>query len=84
MTKGFFFPEVVLEHYLREFGSSGAGRMLAALADAYPAALSRADLSARATVSAAGGSFDTYLSKLRTLELIQPGRELRASEEFFS
>lgn len=74
----------LLNHYLREFGSSGAARMLAALANAYPRALTRSELSEQSNVSAAGGSFDTYVSKLRTLELIEGRGELRASEELFS
>lgn len=73
----------LLEHYVSQFGSSGAARMLTALAEAFPSALSRAELSDRSGVSAAGGSFDTYLSKLRTLELIEGKSELRASGEFF-
>mgnify|MGYP000943515682 CR=1 FL=1 len=73
-----------MQHYLDSFGQSGAARMLETLADAYPSPLTRAELAARARVSAAGGSFDTYLSKLRTLELVEGTRELRASEELFS
>jgi hypothetical protein len=71
-------------HYLREFGGSGAGRMLCALITAYPKALSRAELSDASNVDASGGSFNTYLSKLRTLELVEGRTELRASEELFS
>jgi hypothetical protein len=74
----------LLDHYINEFGSSGAARMLRALADAYPRPLTRAELSEASNVSAAGGSFDTYLSKLRTLELIEGKGELRASDEFFT
>lgn len=74
----------LLDHYLRELGSSGAGRMLQVIAAAYPQALTREELSERSNVSAAGGSFNTYLSKLRTLELIEGRGELRASEELFS
>jgi uncharacterized protein len=76
--------EALLQHYLNEFGSSGAARMLRALADTYPNTLSRAELSEASGVSAAGGSFDTYLSRLRTLELVDGDRNgLRASDELF-
>ena len=73
----------LLEHYVGQFGSSGAARMLRALAEAYPRALTRDELSEASNVSAAGGSFDTYLSKLRTLELVEGRGELRASDELF-
>lgn len=68
----------------RELGSSGAGRMLVALANVYPRTMTRAELSEASQVSAAGGSFNTYLSKLRTLELVEGKTELRASDELFS
>src|SRR5262249_44222676 len=50
------------DHYLREFGGSGAARILQALVEAYPKALTRDELSAASNVSSAGGSFNTYLS----------------------
>lgn len=73
----------LLEHYIAEFGSSGAARMLRAIADVYPGVIGRSDLAVAASVSDRGGSFDTYLSKLRTLELVEGSRELRASDELF-
>jgi hypothetical protein len=74
----------LLNHYLGELGSGGASRMLRILADAYPDSLDARDLGERANVSVNGGSFDTYLSKLRTLELITGTRSaLKASEELF-
>ncbi len=73
----------LLAHWLGELGSSGAARMLQVLADAYPKALSREDLGAAANLSDRSGTFDTYLSRLRTLELITGRGEIRASEELF-
>ena len=60
--------------------------MLSALADAYPKELSNAELGERADISPASGTFSTYLSKLRGLELVVGGRgqPLKASEELFS
>jgi hypothetical protein len=74
----------LLAHWLSELGHSGAARMLRVIADAYPAALSRAELAARAGLSDRSGTFDTYLSRLRTLELVEGRGELRASEELFT
>jgi hypothetical protein len=73
----------LLEHYLAELGaSSGATRMLRALSEVYPRALSREELAQRSTVDLAGGSFRTYLSKLRGLELVEKrGADLVMSEE---
>lgn len=74
----------LLDHYLRELGQSGAARMLKALADIYPNTLGRQELGEAATVASTGGSFDSYVSRLRTLELIEGERNaLRASREFF-
>lgn len=72
----------LLNHWLRELGQGGAARMLRTLADAYPTALSRSDLAARAGMTTSG-TFDTYLSRLRGLELIEGRGELRASPELF-
>lgn len=73
----------LLAHWLGDLGSSGAARMLRALADSYPKALTRSELGVAANLSDSSGTFDTYLSKLRTLELIEGRGELRASEELF-
>ena len=56
---------------------------LAALADAYPDALSKDVLARRAGYEPNGGGFNNALSRLRTLELISGRGEIRASEVFF-
>lgn len=73
----------LLEHWLGELGNSGAARILRALADAYPRSLTRAQVGEKADLSDRSGTFDTYLSRLRTLELIEGRGELRASAELF-
>ena len=45
--------------------------------------LTKEEVGERANISTAGGSFSTYLSRLRSLELVTGNRELRASEELF-
>lgn len=57
-------------YWLHELGNSGAARMLRALADAYPQPISRERLGEMSSISHTGGTFGTYLSKLRTLELV--------------
>jgi hypothetical protein len=74
----------LLEHWLQELGQSGAARMLSALAEVYPRALSKAALGQAANISSTSGTFDTYLSRLRRLELVEGKTELRANEELFS
>ncbi len=73
----------LLEYWLRDLGDSGAARILRVLADRYPKSMSKAEVGAAANLSHASGSFNTYLSKLRTLELIEGRGELRASETLF-
>ncbi len=58
----------------------GAGRMLDAVANS-PAGLTRAELAARLDMAASGGTFQTYLSRLRSNELIvQDGQRFRLAE----
>jgi hypothetical protein len=72
------------EYWLGQLGTSGASRMLRVLIDAYPNELSDEEVGTLANVETAGGSFRTYLSRLRTLELVTRGPDgLRASEELF-
>lgn len=72
------------EHYMRALGDSGDGRMFKVLFAAYPNTMTTEELSEAANVSTSGGSFGTYLSKLRTLELVTGDKTaLKASDEFF-
>jgi hypothetical protein len=73
----------LLNHWLGELGNSGAARLLRVIADAYPNALSNSEAGERAELSHQSGTFSTYLSRLRTLELIEGRGELRASAELF-
>lgn len=78
-------PEL-LAHWLGELGNSGAARMLRALAEAFPGALSNEQIGTTAGISHASGTFATYLGRLRGLELVESPRrgELRASAELFT
>lgn len=70
----------LLEYWLGELGG-GANRMLRALADVYPKALTNEALGTAADISHRSGTFSTYLSKLRTLELVEGRGELQLAEE---
>lgn len=62
--------------------SGGMRRMMVALAQR--PGLNRRQLGVRAGLSSSSGTFQTYLSKLKTLELVETrGGEIRASQEFF-
>lgn len=76
-------PELAA-YWLRELGNSGAARILRTLLDAYPEAIPVDVLGERAEISHRSGTFSTYLSRLRALELITGRGELRASEELIS
>lgn len=70
-------------YWLKELGG-GAARMLEVLIQFYPRSLSADELGEQAGLSAASGTFGTYLGKLRTLELVIGGRgALQASQELF-
>jgi len=68
------------DYWIGELGG-GAARMLQALVEAYPAPLTNDELGERAGISSRSGTFSTYLSRLRSLELVTGRGELRASEE---
>lgn len=72
----------LLGYWLQNLGG-GAGRILKACADRYPHAITKAEAAAEADMSESSGTMSTYLSKLRTLELITGRGELRASDELF-
>ena len=61
-----------LKRYWQNYigAGSGASRMIEALSDAYPRAISKTELGEGAGISSSSGTFGTYLAKLRTLELI--------------
>lgn len=73
----------LLDHWLRDLGQSGAARILRALAGVHPNYLTKEELGAVTELSSNSGSFNTYLSKLRTLELIEGSNPLKASDELF-
>jgi hypothetical protein len=57
---------------------------LRAIADAYPASISKERVAQHAGYEVTGGGFNNALSRLRTLQLIEGRSELRASEALFS
>lgn len=69
-------------HWIGALGDSGSSRMLTVLIDAYPRTMSAHDLGQKVDLSSSSGTFGTYLSRLRTLELITGSRgDLRAHED---
>jgi hypothetical protein len=53
--------------------------------EAYPGTLTNAEAGERANLSHQSGTFSTYLSRLRTLELVTGrGGELKASDDLFA
>lgn len=72
-------PEEVQAMWRAAVGG-GAARMLDALIAAFPAALSRTELADRLGMAATGGSFGTYLSRLKSNGLVEvEGRTVKAS-----
>jgi len=57
--------------------------ILETLTQAYPAALYKDEVAARAGYEADGGGFNNALGRLRTLELVQGRGELRACDDLF-
>jgi hypothetical protein len=71
----------LVEYWLGQLGK-GESSILRVLADRFPAAVSRPELGESTGYEHRGGSFQTYLSRLRTLGLVDGrGDELRAGAE---
>ena len=69
----------LIEHWLGLLSRAEA-MALRVLLDAYPATLTKAEIAERAGYAADGGGFNNALSRLRTLELIDGYRDIRADE----
>jgi hypothetical protein len=57
--------------------------ILETLTQAYPNALTKQDVAARAGYEANGGGFNNALGRLRTLELVEGRGEISASRNLF-
>jgi len=57
--------------------------ILETLTQAYPNALTKQDVAARAGYEANGGGFNNALGRLRTLELVEGRGEISASHNLF-
>lgn len=69
----------LIDHWMGQL-SKAEGAALRALLDAYPATLTKAEIAERAGYAPDGGGFNNALSRLRTLELIDGYRDIRADE----
>jgi uncharacterized protein len=75
--------DALRQYWLRDLGDSGASRILGAICEVYPNSISQDEVGEKTGMSSRSGTFATYLSKLRALELIEGRGELRASAELF-
>jgi len=78
--------DALLEFWLNEFGRESApGRILKVVADEYPNSVDAADVGRIANLSTKGGSWSTYLSRLRSRDLItgSSNGRLRADPSLF-
>lgn len=72
----------LLGHWLSELGNGGLSRILSVVASAYPKELQLDEVCRRADM-AKSGTFARYVTKLRSLELVEGRGALRASDELF-
>jgi hypothetical protein len=75
--------EGLADYWLRELGTGGAARILRVVIDAYPNEVDASTIGERAKISPKSGTYSTYVSKLRGLELVAGRGPLRATEELF-
>lgn len=75
--------EALLQHWFRQL-NKGPRAILEVLAKSWPQEMTRDSIAESAGYSATSGTFGTYLSKLRTLELIEiVSGGIRASDDLF-
>lgn len=74
----------LLEVWIPKLGGAGAARMLRVLVEQHPKSLSRTELASRCGLTRSG-TFNTYLSKLRTCGLLNEGQRgyVKAAEVLF-
>lgn len=75
--------EDLFNYWMREFGDSGASRILEAVYRAYPNSIDRAQVGEQAGISHTSGTFTSYLSRLKAYNLIEGKSELKASPSLF-
>lgn len=73
----------LIAYWQNRLGNSGKRAIFDALVAAYPQALQTDEAAEAAGLSPKSGTWSTYLSELRGLELISGRGELKASEELF-
>jgi hypothetical protein len=75
----------VRRHWVQAVGIGDAGRMVAALCNAYPDGYSRERLAGDLDLAVSGGTFSTYLSRLSSNGLIHRNVDgtIRASDDLF-
>lgn len=83
---GFYEPlpqgQALLNHWLGQL-SKAERAVLQALAEVWPASLTKEQVAETAGYEASGGGFNNALSRLRTLELINGRGDLKASDDLF-
>ncbi len=73
----------LLDYWRNRLGDTGMRRVFDTLVDAYPRALPQAEVARRSSIELGGGTWRTYVGKLRGLELVTGRGELKASEDLF-
>ena len=69
----------LVSHWMGQL-SKAESLTLGALLDVWPGTLTKAEIAEKAGYSADGGGFNNALSRLRTLQLIDGRREMRADD----
>jgi hypothetical protein len=69
----------LIDHWMGQLGKA-EGLVLRAVLDAYPASLTKDEIAAATGYAAGGGGFNNALGRLRTLQLIDGSRDIRADE----
>lgn len=72
----------LLDHWLRQLDKAPR-TILEAVAKSYPRPLTKEAIAAQTDYEAGGGGFNNALSRLRTLELITRGHDIKASDALF-
>lgn len=75
--------EALREYWRQRLGDSGKRKIFDVVVDAYPRALTYAEVSEATGIATAGGTWRTYVAELRGLEILEGKGELKAADDLF-
>jgi hypothetical protein len=75
--------DALIEYWRQRLGGSGKRRIFDVVVQHYPRAVPQEEVAAACSIEIGGGTWRTYLSELRGMELVEGRGDLKASDDLF-